>query len=97
MIMYVYGPSMLGWFLTFILKVTALHGFPLDFSTLHLSIWIRDRTVNIGIQIEDFGFGNPPGFHDYYFIEIGMISIQVDFTFETLANLLKVCSRQNSG
>jgi hypothetical protein len=50
----VFYPPLLGWFLTKILYHTALHGFPLDFGSIHLQFWIDRSKSHDYCHIQSF-------------------------------------------
>ena len=86
-------PSCLGWFLTTILRVTALNGHPFDVGSLEIVPKIkRDHNgkmaLHLRLVVEDAGFGNPS--HDYphyYFVECKRCDFEFSIPLATLWNL----------
>jgi hypothetical protein len=82
-------PTAIGWSLTKILNVTALHGFPLDFGTILFFPW-WDGELHLLVIARDVGFGNPPGCPHHYFIHCHHVQFMLSIDWPTMYKTLNL-------
>ncbi|GAB5364515.1 hypothetical protein AAMO2058_000977100 [Amorphochlora amoebiformis] len=88
-----FHPTVLGWFLTIVLRYTALNGFLMTFGSIHLWPSISGGKLDIAIVADDVGFGNPPDFPHEYFVQCKKVSLRMSmplFDFLNCVNWTKV-------
>jgi len=85
----IFHPFLLGRFLTYILRYTALNGFPMDFGAVHLLPSVWNGKLSISILAEEIGFGNPPGFPHEYFVTCKKLSFRASVRLYELFNLVR--------
>jgi hypothetical protein len=83
-------PTIVGWTLTKILNITALHGFPLDFGAILMFPWWSDGELHLLVIARDVGFGNPPGCPHHYFIHCHHVQFMLSTDWATLKKTLNL-------